>query len=631
VVAGKPRSNLSAVLAIVAIVFALRLPFLNQAIQGDDPLYLNGAEHAQIEPLHPKHSTYLFQGDLVDMRGHPHPPMNAWILAGLLAVIGDEREIPFHAAYLVFSIAAALAMWSIAKRLCEWPFLATLLFMAVPAFVVNGNSLEADIPFLAFWMVTIALFIKGIEERSRPALWGAAITSMLAALTAYQGIFLTAVLGAYLWTRQQRSIAAWGIAFVAPAALALWQIFEWSTNGAVPAAVMAGYMRTYDLQAFARKLRSATALLVHLGWIVSPLLAIVAAGRSRVSWILAGVAGAAAALYDPTPLFWISIAAGVLVIASFARKDFLAAWVLLFFAGAAMVFYAGSARYLLPIAAPVAIFMARALPPRVLVMGFALQMALSLGLAIINYQHWDAYREFARRVAPQLAGHRTWINAEWGLRWYLESGGGLAMAKGQVLAPGDMLVTSALALPLPVASPRVPIAEEEVRPRIPLRIISLRARSAFSAASGSGLLPFEIGSGPIDQVRLEAVVERKPELSYLDLKSPEAQTQIVSGVFPDGWMAGQATVVLRRPDQPLPLRASIYIPANAPARRVRLTLDGQTAADQTFPAPGFYTLEAMPVAPGQASVTIVLSVDKTFSAPPDRRELGIIVSAIGFR
>jgi hypothetical protein len=111
---------------------------------------------------------------------------------------------------------------------------------------------------------------------------------------------------------------------------------------------------------------------------------------SRVKWMIAAAAAGAAALYDPSPLFWISIACGALVTAFCVQKDFLAAWVLLFFAGSAIVFYAGSARYLLPIAAPLAILAARSVPVRLLVTGFALQMARALGLAIANYQHWSA-------------------------------------------------------------------------------------------------------------------------------------------------------------------------------------------------------------------------------------------------
>ena len=161
----------SRTLAIIALVILLRLPFLNQPIQGDDVYYLYGAEHAQIDPLHPLDTRYMFLGDMVDMRGHPHGPVNPWILAILLAAFGDVREVPFHLAYTLFSVIAALAMWSLARRFCERPFAATLLFLAVPAFVVNGNSFEADLPFLAFWMASVALVCARRGSRSPWLLW----------------------------------------------------------------------------------------------------------------------------------------------------------------------------------------------------------------------------------------------------------------------------------------------------------------------------------------------------------------------------------------------------------------------------------------------------------------------------
>jgi len=102
-------------LLIVALfILALRLPFINQAIQGDDVYYLAEAQHAQIEPLHPKHVQYAFMGRLVDMRGQPHPPLNAWYLALLLAACKDVSEIPFHAAYILFSLIAAFSALALA-------------------------------------------------------------------------------------------------------------------------------------------------------------------------------------------------------------------------------------------------------------------------------------------------------------------------------------------------------------------------------------------------------------------------------------------------------------------------------------------------------------------------------------
>src|SRR3954470_3015280 len=179
---------------LLALVLLIRLPFLNQAIQGDDHIYLAEAEHALIDPLHPSDVKYVFLGDDVDLRGHSHPPGNAWPLAGLLLLFGDVKEVPFHAAYILFSIIAVWAMWSLACRFSERPLWATLLFIAVPAFVVNGGSLEADLPFLAFWLASIALFVS-----SRRRLPLAALAMAAAAMMAYQAVLLIPILAVYIW------------------------------------------------------------------------------------------------------------------------------------------------------------------------------------------------------------------------------------------------------------------------------------------------------------------------------------------------------------------------------------------------------------------------------------------------
>jgi hypothetical protein len=563
---------------------------------------------------------------MVDMRGHPHPPLNSWILGGLLWAVGDVREIPFHMAYIAFSLIAALAMLSLAQRFSYRPLLATVLFCAVPAFVINGNSLEADLPFLAFWMLAIALFVKGVDNHSGWMLGFSAIASGIAALGAYQIVFLTPILAAYLVAGKVRRVSAWLATLAAPVILGAWQLWERESSGALPASQLAGYLSSYGLEVVTNKIRGAVALVVHLGWMVFPLILITLIPRSgRWRLILTAVGGAGAAIYDLNPLFWVTFACGVWMISFCWGKGFLGWWVLIFFAGAVVVFFAGSARYLLPIAAPVAILVANEARPRVAVIGCAFGLLLGISLAFVNYQHWDAYRKFAGSLEKDAAERRVWVNAEWGLRYYLEGAGALPIEKGHVVQTGEMVVSSNLALPVSVGA-LTRVRETDIRPSLPLRLISLSGRSAYSTAGG-GLLPFEVSRAPLDRVYVD--IASAPTLSFLDPKDPRSSSQIVSGLFPDGWMGKQAVVLLKAKPDALRLSASFFIPPNAPARRVRLDAGG-IVVERTFPGAGAYELSLDVPAAGD-SLSATLSVDQTFSVPGDARVLGMVVTGIGLR
>jgi hypothetical protein len=275
------------------------------------------------------------------------------------------------------------------------------------------------------------------------------------------------------------------------------------------------------------------------------------------------------------------------------------------------------------------------LRPRWLALGFAAQLALSLALATVNYQHWDGYRRFARQIRAATAGHRVYIDGEWGLRYYLEAEGGLPLERGQVLRAGDIVVSSRLAYPVEIAAPTAPIAEQAIRASLPLQLIGLESHSGYSSAS-KGLRPFDISTAPIDIVRAAIVLDRHPALTYLPMSAPEAPAQIVSGLYAleSGawrWMSASAVVLLKSPAQPLPIEAVFTIPDPAPARHVELLLDGRVVASETYGGPGAYTLKSPPQMPAGPTATATLTVDRTFSVPGDHRDLGMVVSAIGFR
>lgn len=636
-------------LLVVAFVILLRLPFLDHAIQGDDVYYLAGAQHAQIDPLHPNHARYAFLGQIVQMQGHPHPPLNAWFLGLLLAIFGDIYEVPYHATYMLFSIVAAVALWWLARRFSPQPLAAALLALATPAFVVNGTSLEADVPFVALWLAATALFISAADARSGRRLAGAVVVMALASLAAYQAVVLSAVLAVYLWLRAREWRAGWAALATPIVTLGAWQLFERISTGAMPAAVLAGFFQTYGLQSFARKLANAAALTTHLGWLLFPPLALAA---FRMGWKATAAAAAACiggAFIDPHPLFWVSFGVGVLIVIHLARSAacaicpnemFLAAWALVYFAAALVLFFAGSARYLLPMAAPVALVASRRLAKRPLWLWASLlcQLALSYGLARVNYEHWDGYRRFAQRLAAEARQRRVWINGEWGLRYYLEAEGGLPLLRGQAVRPGDIVITSRLGYPVVFTTGGGALAglrEETIVPSLPFRLIGLNARSAYSTAS-FGLRPFDLGLGPVDVVTAEVVVERPPALERLPMNSPEAEHQIVSGVYQleEGrfrWMARRAVILLKSPERPAPLEILLYLPERAAARRVTVELDGVPVLIQELAAPSMHTLASTPVSPLGPTATVTITLDKTFQVPGDHRELGVILVEVGFR
>ncbi|HEY2012652.1 MAG TPA: hypothetical protein VGH38_04080 [Bryobacteraceae bacterium] len=576
---------------ILGLVLLIRLPFWNQAILGDDNTYLTAAAHALVEPLHPDHTKIVFQGQEWDLRGHPHGPVNAWALAILIAVVGGVREVPFHAAYTVFSLIAAWAVWSLAKRFSPRPLWAALLFIAVPVFVVNGNSLETDVPFVAFWLASIALF-----QRYRAL---SVVTLALAALTSPQGTFLTPILFVYVWIYCRRDVTAWLAALVPSVTFVAWQLFGLLTTGVLPAQVLAGYLTHYDRWNPQARL----ALFLHAWFLVFPALvpgAFLLAWRKR---------------REPDTLF-------------------LLAWIVLFFTGALVVFPFGSARYLLPMAAPMALLASR-LRPKWLAIGFAAQLALGLGLAVVNYQHWDAYRQLAHDLRQTTEGHRVWVDGEWGLRHYLEADGALPLTHSQRVRPGDFVVSSELGSAVQITAPVTAVKTVEIRPAIPLRIIGLESHSGYSSI-GNGIWPFGIQGGLIDRVRVVKVGERHPTLIYLPMNAPEAAQQIVSGIYSlesnrYRWMSGSGVVVLKSPASPMPLSVEFTITDRSPARKVTLLLDGHEVASQTYAGPGDYTLASPPAQAAGATASIEIRVDRTFTAPPDTRELSIVLLGVGFR
>jgi hypothetical protein len=211
--------------------------------------------------------------------------------------------------------------------------------------------------------------------------------------------------------------------------------------------------------------------------------------------------------------------------------------------------------------------------------------------------------------------------------------------------------------PVQAQGSRREILRAEIRTgAIPLAVVGVGSRSG-NASAGFGLLPFDYGDKLLDEVVAELIGVPRPTASHLTMAAPEAGNHLMLGFYQLEqnqwrWIGPRALAVLRAPDSegPAPFELSFHIPETAPARKVTVSLDGKMVASETYSGPGTYTLqgpvevragsgtesepvsEARPLvalSPGQ-TVTVEISVDQTFQAAGDSRDLGIVVTALGF-
>ncbi|MEO7653202.1 MAG: hypothetical protein ABIZ80_22315, partial [Bryobacteraceae bacterium] len=115
----------------------------------------------------------------------------------------------------------------------------------------------------------------------------------------------------------------------------------------------------------------------------------------------------------------------------------------------------------------------------------------------------------------------------------------------------------------------------------------------------------------------------------------QADQQIVSGVYAlEGttrWMSGRAVLLLKSPAAQAALHVSVFVPDRSPARRVTLLLDGEEVASKAVTPGGVHAIDTFPLLSAKPVSTLTITVDKSFSVPGDRRELGVVLVEAGYQ
>lgn len=483
---------------LAAFTAVLHAPFLRQPVQGDEVTYLDIARHVLAHPLTPLNFQYVFLGHLVDAAGHPHPPLNAYLLALAWILRGHFSVLFFHAFYLLFAFGISFAAYALAARFTSRPLWGALLVAASPLVQVNTNTLAGpEAPALAFLLTGAAAFLAR-------RFWISGIALALSGLTELQALALPPILLLeYVVKRERPSRGAWWALAGPYLGVGGWEVLQWAMMHRLPGAGLATYAQSSRFSGIGLKAASALALLEHLGVLV-----IVLPLAWRRVW---GLAPGLLVCFLVNGYTWwerallaASIALGVNALLwlweSRRRNPLLAGWCLSYFAFAATVFFAGASRYLLPLAAPMVLLFVLQFTERPGKLALALAASLGLGLNL----SFAAY-EFAA-VYPAVEpppGQTFLVDGDWGFRYYMLAHGGRVLDANSIPAPGEWIVSSELSLGGHYDSlaeeAAVPLRTVDLRVRSPLRLIDRYAHSGFSAVS-SGLLPFSFSRRPLDRI-----------------------------------------------------------------------------------------------------------------------------------
>lgn len=474
--------------AIGLILCAFLVPFANQAIQTDDALFVWTGQWILKHPLDFFGGTANWYGSNVPMwQVNLNPPLMPYVLAVTASIFG-WNEIPLHLACMFIAIAAAAGIYVLAKMWCSRPFLATIIAIVTPAFLVSATTLMCDLLVLSFWVWAIVCWEQACRNESGN--WKFVVGGVLAGLailTKYSAIqlppllVLLSLVRAKAWMRSPRK-CGWAIVGLLAAGVMVvcYEILTGRLYGKGLLVYAAQEVQSYRFGYPGGWTAKGIIGLTFAGGCMLPILSFVPWLWPRRTWLVGaviisiGILGAFQLGPNPgiihawlNPGIWndwafrlqvaLFLLAGVhlLLLAiteSWQQRDavsvFLAVWIVCFLIFAGVLNWTVNARSFLPAVPAIAILAVRRLERRA-GPGFAPcwflapilpAVAITLSLVIANYKSANMARIVAKEIASQgqSPGHQLWINGHGGCQYYLQQLGAQSFDNKEfVLQSGD--------------------------------------------------------------------------------------------------------------------------------------------------------------------------------------------------
>ncbi|MGH0030788.1 MAG: glycosyltransferase family 39 protein [Myxococcota bacterium] len=545
--APSPKTSVELPLLLAAVLGTLAW-FSDKAFTVDDPLFLWLGAQIQASPFDFFGFDVNWNASQLPMHEiTQNPPLAGYGIALASALFGwSERAL--HLAFLVPAGAATLATFALARRYCERPLLAAAIGLFTPVFLISSTNVMCDTTMLAFWCGALACWTEGFERRHAGWLLASALCASAAFLTKYFGIALVPLLLAHGLLHERR-LGTWALWLLVPIATAVgYDRYTDALYGAGQLSSAIAYAGDFRAASETSQLAQAVVGLVFAGACLVPALffaplvwrwpvllgGAAVFGLGLLGWdalaraidVKFPVDPLALAVFEEDAVRWdlavqyLLFALGGASAVGLACRDlwrrtdpdsaFLFLWMVGTFVFAAFVNWVNNGRSNLPMAPVLGILIVRQLDATdashaLQRIGRPLAFAASLVVALLatnaDYRWANGIRETALALAGRhvSADYTTYFLGNWGLQYYMEQAGAVAVDQQRYPVRGDRLLAGFNSTDIRVPRPdAIQLLEQTSAPDVgPVRTMS-RYLAGFYAHN-VGPLPYAWAPGQSDR------------------------------------------------------------------------------------------------------------------------------------
>jgi len=544
---------------ILGITLAPLLLFAQKPFHIDDSAFLEIAQNILEHPLDPFHGSVA----LVDhdreifkrlgktpntFESMSHPPLVPYVMAAVIKLRGKVDEFALHLAFLIFPLVACVSGFYIAERFTNSPFVAVLLLVTCPIFMLNAQNLMTDVPALALTLCSVALFIHSVEQERILFAVLSGILAGLSALTRYPGLITPLLLIVYsLITRKglRLSIVA---TLLAVTVFGIWVVENFAIYSTPHIwASYKFYKSFYAYHSFGIKdtlIKTASnfSAIGGCAFLAAIFLFYFRKKRFSIGFLIAIVINAVLlfllkkftlALEDYSgPQFGVLcffLFAGIYFVSEAIRIvfrnaenpsiRFLGLWFLLTLLPALFLLPFGTGRYMLPALFPLILILI-ADPDRDFNLGkktfstiVVITFVFGLILSWTDFELALIYKIFPQSIRKTYPNAKIWFIGEWGFRYYMKEEGGLYLLSDDTRpGPGDVIVKPQMAglhqMAASVSNQCMVYDPFVLFSPNPLKILNLPSKAGFYS-SGFGLLPFSAGATPLESIDICRIFDPK--------------------------------------------------------------------------------------------------------------------------